>query len=246
MRNGIFVRRIDGFDVAERFAVKCEAGERDALQTRDVRGDIWILLPVDIHVGDAEAALLGKAGEDGAHVGPWDRLEVVAERQDSLGIPPIGEMEEIALFFGQDDAVGFELPADARHHLADAMYGVRLVHAEADGVVDGSLLEQHFIEADIPRQLVVEIQAGAVVAGAQDVELCPLLLELLPGSLEENLHGRQVRHCLPGACVCIACICHQDTPSVRRNVALKQNVWLYYKAGAKKVESIFKIYYLIY
>lgn len=155
-------------------------------------------------------------------------------------------MEEIVLFFGQDDAVGFELPADARHHLADAMYGVRLVHAEADGVVDGSLLEQHFIEADIPRQLVVEIQAGAVVARAQDVELCPLLLELLPGSLEENLHGRQVRHCLPGACVCIACICHQDTPSVRRNVALKQNVWLYYKAGAKKVESIFKIYYLTY
>lgn len=73
-------------------------------------------------------------------------------------------MEEIALFFGQDDAVGFELPADARHHLADAMYGVRLVHAEADGVVDGSLLEQHFIDADVSRQVVVEIQAGAVVA----------------------------------------------------------------------------------
>ena len=114
-----------------------------------MRGQIRMFLPISGHVGNGKAISLGEVVEHVSQFYPGNRLEILTQGQDAVSFPGVSKSYVIALFFGKYDAVGFQLTADAAHHLMDAMDGIRFVHAQADGVVYRCLKEEHLVEAHI-------------------------------------------------------------------------------------------------
>lgn len=156
--------RIDGVDEAIRLSIQHQPGQGDALDARDVRGQIRMFLPISGHVGNGKAISLGEVVEYVSQFYPGNRLEILAQGQDAVSFPGVSKSYVIALFFGKYDAVGFQLTADTAHHLTDATDGIRFVHAQADGVVYGCFKEEHLVETSIFGQVFVQIQTGAEVA----------------------------------------------------------------------------------
>ena len=62
-------------------------------------------------------------------------LEIFSQGNYTVCFPNVGQSHRIAGFFRQQDPVRSQLPADAAHHLPDAVDRVRFIHAQADGIV---------------------------------------------------------------------------------------------------------------
>ena len=144
--------------------VEAQAREDQAMEVRQARR-IARLVAELLDVVDGEDGLSDEALVERLDILAREGLDLARERHGRLRFPEVGEVNACADLFGNQDVVGAEQAAESVHHLAEAVLGIELVHARADDVVDGELLEQDLLVCLVALHVVVEIDAETEMAG---------------------------------------------------------------------------------